>query len=134
MEEKPKRHGIENLKPLKPGQTENQNGRPKGSRNLSTILREMLEEEVEVTTENGREKKKLQEVMIRKLIKAATKPGELKQTELRAIQEIFDRVEGKPKQEVDQVTTIEDKRVDVSKLTDDELRLLADIQRKSGIS
>lgn len=38
------------------------------------------------------------------------------------------------KQEIDQKTTIEDKRIDVSKLTDDELRLLADIQRKSGIS
>lgn len=37
------------------------------------------------------------------------------------------------KQEIDQKTTIEDKRLDLSKLTDEELRTLAEIQRKSGI-
>ena len=76
----------------------NKEGRPKGSRNLSTILREMLEEEIEVTTESGKERKKLQDVMIRRLLKAATKSGDLKPTELKAIQEIFDRVEGKANQ------------------------------------
>lgn len=83
---------------FKPGESGNPAGRPKGSRNLSTILREMLEEEIEVTTESGKEKKKLQDVMIRRLLKAATKSGDLKPTELKAIQEIFDRVEGKAKQ------------------------------------
>lgn len=76
----------------------NRDGRPKGSRNLSTILREMLEEEIEVTTDTGKEKKKLQDVMISRLLKAATKSGDLKPTQLRAIQEIFDRVDGKSKQ------------------------------------
>ena len=38
------------------------------------------------------------------------------------------------KHDIDQKTTIEDKRIDASKLTDDELRILAEIQRKSGIS
>lgn len=38
------------------------------------------------------------------------------------------------KQEVDQKTTIQDNRIDESKLTDDELRIIAEIQRKSGIS
>lgn len=42
--------------------------------------------------------------------------------------------EWRDKQEIDQKTTIEDKRIDASKLTDDELRILAEIQRKSGIS
>ncbi len=38
------------------------------------------------------------------------------------------------KQEIDQKTTLEDNRIDPAKLTDDELRTLAEIQRKSGIS
>lgn len=38
------------------------------------------------------------------------------------------------KQEIDQKTTIQDNRIDESKLTDDELRIIAEIQRKSGIS
>ncbi len=40
----------------------------------------------------------------------------------------------KDKQEVEQKTTIQDERIDESKLTDDELRVLAEIQRKSGTS
>lgn len=36
------------------------------------------------------------------------------------------------KQEVEQSTTIKDERIDASKLTDEELRFLAEIQRKGG--
>lgn len=36
--------GWDNLKPCKPGETHNPNGRPKGQRNYSTIYREALEE------------------------------------------------------------------------------------------
>ena len=35
--------GIDNLTPVKPGQVLNPNGRPKGSKNRSTIVREILE-------------------------------------------------------------------------------------------
>lgn len=38
------------------------------------------------------------------------------------------------KQEIDQKTTLKDERIDPSKLTDSELRTLAEIQRKSGAS
>ncbi len=38
------------------------------------------------------------------------------------------------KQEIDQKTTLKDARIDESKLTDEELRVLVEIQRKSGIS
>lgn len=34
--------GIKNLKPCKPGETHNPNGRPKGQRNYATIYREAL--------------------------------------------------------------------------------------------
>lgn len=41
--EKPRHPGSENLIPAKPGEVRNPNGRPKGSRNRQTIIREMLE-------------------------------------------------------------------------------------------
>lgn len=72
----------------------NKDGRPRGSKNLSTILREMLEEEVEVVIDGKKEKKKFQDVIIRKLVKKAN------DGDMRAIQEIFDRTEGKAKQEI----------------------------------
>jgi hypothetical protein len=37
------------------------------------------------------------------------------------------------KQEIDQKTTLTDQRIDESKLTDEELRVLAEIQRKGGV-
>jgi hypothetical protein len=74
------------------GKSGNPEGRPKGSKNLSTILREMLNEEVEVIVDGKRERKKFQDIIIRKLIKKANSGN------LRAIREIFDRVEGKARQ------------------------------------
>lgn len=38
------------------------------------------------------------------------------------------------KQEIDQKTTLTDQRIDASKLSDEELRFLAEIQRKGGTS
>lgn len=38
------------------------------------------------------------------------------------------------KQEIEQKTTLKDERIDATKLTDEELRILAEIQRKSGAS
>jgi len=72
----------------------NKEGRPKGSRNLSTILKEMLSEEIEVVVDGKKEKKQFQDLIIRKLLKKAN------DGDIRAITEIFDRVEGKAKQEI----------------------------------
>lgn len=83
------------LNPFPEGTSGNPEGRPKGSRNLSTILREMLQEEIEITTEEGKkEKKQLQDIIVRKLIKKANDGN------LRAIEQVFDRIEGKAKQEM----------------------------------
>ena len=84
----------ENLKPFKEGESGNPHGRPKGTRNLSTILKAMLEEDVEVVIDGKKERRQFQEVIIRKLLKKAN------DGEIRAIIEIFDRVEGKAKQEI----------------------------------
>ena len=82
---------------FKEGESGNPNGRPKGSRNLSTILREMLNEDIEVTENGEKSKKKLQDIIVRKLIVKAQK-GE---GDLKAIKEIFDRLEGRPAQSID---------------------------------
>lgn len=80
---------------FKEGESGNPSGRPKGSRNLSTILKEMLDEDIEITIDGKKQKKKFQDLIIRKLIKKAN------DGDLRAIEQIFDRVEGKPKQSLD---------------------------------
>ena len=95
----------ENLnEPWKEGDpSPNPSGRPKGSKNLSTILKAMLEEDVEVVIDGKKERRQFQEVIIRKLLKKAN------DGEIRAIKEIFDRVDGKSKQEVQhsgEITTI----------------------------
>lgn len=86
----------ENLKPFVPGESGNPAGRPKGARNLSTILREMLEEEIEVNIDGKKERKQFKDVLIRKLLKKAN------EGDLRAMQEIFDRTEGRAIQPMEQ--------------------------------
>src|SRR4051794_24674262 len=50
---------------FKPGQSGNPKGRPKGSRNLSTIAKEVLRKPVEITEKNGKTVKKTSlEVML----------------------------------------------------------------------
>lgn len=56
----------------------------------------MLEEEVEVTDGGKKVKKPLSDVLVQKLIKKAVKDDNLK-----AISEIFDRVDGKAKQTIE---------------------------------
>lgn len=85
---------LANLIPFKEGESGNPAGRPKGSKNLSTILKEMLSEEIEVNIDGEKTKKKFADIIVRKLVKKAH------DGDLRAIQEIFDRTEGKAKQEV----------------------------------
>lgn len=80
----------EELNQFKPGQSGNPEGRPKGTKNLSTVLREMLELEIEVDGVKITQK----DAIIKKLIQKSTAG------ELGAIQEIFDRTEGKPKQDI----------------------------------
>ena len=85
----------EGAKPFKPGKSGNPKGRPKGARSLSTILREMLEEPIDIVVDGKKERREFREVIIRKLLKKAN------DGDMRAIQEIFDRVEGKAQQNID---------------------------------
>lgn len=45
----PNKKSLENLIPAQPGEVRNPNGRPKGSKNLSTIIRELENEEFDWT-------------------------------------------------------------------------------------
>lgn len=81
----------ENLTPFQPGESGNPSGRPRGAKNLSTILKELLETDVEI---DGGEKHPYKNAIVTKLLQKAAK-GDIK-----AIQEIFDRTEGKAKQEI----------------------------------
>lgn len=88
----------ENIEPhkFKPGTSGNPAGRPVGARSLSTILKEMLEEEVPVNIDGQpATKKQMKEIIIRKLLKGAS-DGDTK-----AINTIFDRTEGKAPQHLE---------------------------------
>jgi len=96
----------QNLIKFKPGQSGNPKGRPKGSKNISTYLKEFLECSLEVTNpiSKKKEKLKLAAVIALKQIKNALN------SDRQAINDIMDRLEGKPvqKQEIDaNVNTIE---------------------------
>ena len=77
----------ENLRPCKPGETHNPNGRPKVLPELKEALRDILMQQIDGKT-------KL-EILLETLYKQANKG------DVRAIQEVFDRFYGKIKQEHD---------------------------------
>lgn len=101
---------------FKPGESGNPKGMAKGTRWLKTRLREALEKG-DVADD----------IMLALIAKA-------KKGDTSAIKEIFDRIDGKVTQEIDQKTTLTDDRMDLSKFTDDELRQLEVLQRKGRIS
>jgi len=94
--------GVENLKPCKPGETHNPNGRPKGTRNLSTLLRKYLKQKIDLTDPitHAQVKRSLGDVVILKLVANAIKG------DMRAIQEILDRTEGKATQPIEHKGTL----------------------------
>lgn len=102
---------------FKPGQSGNPNGRPKKLPDIDKLMMEAL-------GEHGEEALAIIQALI---VKA-------KKGDVRAAEVLLDRAFGKAKQEIDQKTTLKDERIDVSRLSDDELRVLAEIQRKSRIS
>ena len=87
----------EDLIPFKPGQSGNPNGRPKGKRNRSTILKELLD--------MNDQELKMHQAQIEKAI-------ELKVTN--AYKAVLDSAYGAPVQQIDNDITI--KEFDVSKL------------------
>lgn len=92
-EQKPIHRGTQNLKPFKPGQCGNPNGRPKGRTSLATILKRYLEQEVtlKVNPITGEQNVKIpvKDMLILSLIKRASQGSD------RALELILDRIDGK---------------------------------------
>lgn len=86
---------LENLKPFQKGH-KGMGGRPKGSKDLTVILEKLLNKEIEVANSEGEiVRKKPKELIAMALINQAAK-GDVK-----AIAQIFDRIEGKATQPID---------------------------------
>lgn len=87
---------------FKPGQSGNPKGRPKGARQLSTILKDALRQIAK--SKDGKplldpetnEPVTYEVALIKRVIEKAVMKGDYKTIEL-----IFDRIEGKPRQKID---------------------------------
>ena len=106
---------LENLKPFKPGQSGNPNGRPKKLPEIDELLSEVL-------GDNGEEATAILKALIAKA----------KKGDVRAAEVLLDRAYGKAKQDINQRTTIKDDRKDLSKLSDEDLATLEAIYSKIG--
>lgn len=108
--------GQDNLKPFKKGQSGNPNGRPKGSRSRSTIVRDWLESSETVTNPITGEKENLTQadIITLALIKKARKG------DARAFKELMDSGFGRTVQEIDFTSTSSINILNIDPLSDDE--------------
>jgi flagellar motor protein MotB len=96
---------------FKPGQSGNPAGKPKGSKNFSTILKERVERESNIL-EDGRYLTRL-EVIAEQTVALAL-ASEKEETRLKATGEIIDRLEGKAKQSLEaNIATTQVNRTDL---------------------
>jgi len=92
---------IENLKPFEKGKSGNPTGRPKGSKNRSTIIREILSLMVQVKDHNGDEVWQSNEYrMVQAMVNKAIEKGDVA-----AFNALYDNLYGKLKDTVDMNTT-----------------------------
>jgi hypothetical protein len=105
----------ENLRPAKKGEVRNPNGRPKGSRNRSTIAREWLEVTQYITNPITGEKEKLeqQDIMTLGIIKQA------REGDVNAYKALMDSAYGQPLQQIQQEVSKIDEIEIVIKEADD---------------
>ena len=111
---------MKNLKHFQPGNPGG--GRPKGSKSLTKILKEALEKDLALKDSKTGivETKQISEWLVAAMVRDGIK-GDLK-----AIREIYDRIEGKPLQKVNNVTSLDLSNIDLSSLTDEQIQKLID--------
>jgi len=81
-------NSLKNLKPVKPGEVRNPNGRPPGIKYISEIMRELLSED------------RVQELIREQILKQIEEPDSQEQIR-KMIAELRDTTEGKPKQSIE---------------------------------
>ena len=103
---------IDNLKSYNKGESGNPNGRPKGSRNRSTIAREMLAlMSKQINPITGDE----QELTHEEIITLAQVSKAMKDQDTNAYKALMDSAYGAPKQEIDQtVNDVTPPKIDFS--------------------
>lgn len=88
------------LTPWNPGQSGNPAGRPKGSLNFTTILRELLDKEVEIEGVKVSQKQLMMMRLIQKAHGYYSPEGYYVEPDLKAIIEVMNRLEGHTVQSV----------------------------------
>lgn len=133
----PTKKQLANLKPPKKGEVRNPNGRPKGALGIKTVLRKWLEAEQNAKNPFTNEEEKMTQldvIILQQLVKA-------RKGDTTAFNTLIDRFFGRAKQtlevDVDHTTNgeniTEPNKLDLSKLTDAELRTLVKLERKARI-
>jgi len=122
----------ENIIPPKKGEVRNPKGKPKGTLNRSTLLKKWLSVQMDVTRPDTGKKEKMElfDAVTLALIQKALKGDVI------AYKEIMDSLHGKLTDKIDHSNkdgTLAPK-IDYSKLSDDDLRNIAALQAKLGIS
>lgn len=127
MGEDKKHHpGSENLKPIKKGEVRNPKGRPKGSKNVTTLLKKMLERNILYEDMEGVPTElTIAEAITNNMLKTALNSFD-KKDQLKAMDMVLDRTEGKPIQYVEQK--------EVPTTNDEAIERLKDVAKQEGIS
>lgn len=123
---------LKNLKMPAKGEVRNPKGRGKGTPNLKTVLKRWLFQTEKVKNPYTKEDEDLTQVDIMVMAQL----GKARKGDTVAFNALLDRFHGKPKQslDIDHTTDGEslnqENTMDISKLTDKELRMLAQLQKK----
>lgn len=102
----------QNLKPpFKPGESGNPNGRPVGSKSITTMVREALDEVIKMKDGSEVDMKGL---LIKRILDKAIQKGDD-----RMIQMIWEQLDGRPNQKIDLVAELGDEsRNSIAELTE----------------
>lgn len=105
---------LDNLKPFDKGESGNPNGRPKGSKNRSTIARQWLEvnQNLKNPLTGDNENMSQEDLMTLALIKKA------REGDVQAYRALMDSGYGAPIQQIEQTNT----EIDLSSLSTDEIK------------
>lgn len=111
---------------FKEGQSGNPSGRPKGSKNIKTILRELVDLPKKMKDDDGNEIEVSRlEYMCAKLVRMA------QEGDLASMDRVFDRLEGKPEQTNKNTNDNKNLNVDVNEavkdMTDEQLEAVSKI-------